>query len=85
MACRNYVLGLRPLEFKLNRVAADMNPWLRPPAPGPIQLTMPEALGDRELDPAHFLGHAGIRVDGVDLGMVMDAWQSDRGAFQGSW
>jgi UDP-MurNAc hydroxylase len=32
-----------------------------------------------------FLGHAGIRVDGVDLRMVMDAWLSDRGAFQGSW
>src|SRR5712692_1922664 len=32
-----------------------------------------------------FLGHAGIRVDGVDLRMVMDCWLSDRGAFQGSW
>jgi L-ascorbate metabolism protein UlaG (beta-lactamase superfamily)/nitrite reductase/ring-hydroxylating ferredoxin subunit len=32
-----------------------------------------------------FLGHAGIRVDGVDLTMVMDCWLSDRGAFQGSW
>ena len=32
-----------------------------------------------------YLGHAGIRVDGVDLRMVMDAWLSDRGAFQGSW
>lgn len=32
-----------------------------------------------------FLGHAGIRVDGVDLRMVMDCWMSERGAFQGSW
>jgi len=32
-----------------------------------------------------FLGHAGIRVDGIDLKMVMDCWLSDRGAFQGSW
>jgi len=32
-----------------------------------------------------FLGHAGIRVDGVDLSMVMDCWLSDKGAFQGSW
>jgi hypothetical protein len=28
MACRIYLLGLRPLEFRLNRVAADMNPWV---------------------------------------------------------
>jgi UDP-MurNAc hydroxylase len=32
-----------------------------------------------------FLGHAGIRVDGVDLSMVMDCWLSDRGAFQSAW
>src|SRR5260370_15024944 len=32
-----------------------------------------------------FLGHAGMRVDGEDLSMVMDCWLSDRGAFQGSW
>lgn len=32
-----------------------------------------------------FLGHAGMRVDGVDLSLVMDCWLSDRGAFQGSW
>jgi len=32
-----------------------------------------------------FLGHAGMRVDGVDLRMIMDCWLSERGAFQGSW
>jgi UDP-MurNAc hydroxylase len=32
-----------------------------------------------------FLGHAGMRVDGADLRMVMDCWLTERGAFQGSW
>ena len=32
-----------------------------------------------------YLGHAGLRVDGADLGLLMDPWLSDRGAFQAAW
>jgi UDP-MurNAc hydroxylase len=32
-----------------------------------------------------YLGHAGLRVDGVDLSLLMDPWLSARGAFQGAW
>lgn len=31
------------------------------------------------------LGHAGLRVDGADLRLLMDPWLSDRGAFQAAW
>jgi UDP-MurNAc hydroxylase len=31
------------------------------------------------------LGHAGLRVDGVDLRLLMDPWLSRRGAFQAAW
>ena len=31
------------------------------------------------------LGHAGLRVDGVDLRLLMDPWLSERGAFQAAW
>jgi len=31
------------------------------------------------------LGHAGLRVDGVDLRLLMDPWLSARGAFQAAW
>jgi L-ascorbate metabolism protein UlaG (beta-lactamase superfamily)/nitrite reductase/ring-hydroxylating ferredoxin subunit len=32
-----------------------------------------------------YLGHAGLRVDGTDLRLLMDPWLSDRGAFQAAW
>jgi L-ascorbate metabolism protein UlaG (beta-lactamase superfamily)/nitrite reductase/ring-hydroxylating ferredoxin subunit len=32
-----------------------------------------------------YLGHAGLRVDGADVKLVMDPWLSERGAFQASW
>jgi UDP-MurNAc hydroxylase len=32
-----------------------------------------------------YLGHAGLRVDGPDLSMMMDPWFSRSGAFQSSW
>lgn len=32
-----------------------------------------------------YLGHAGMRVDGVDVRLAMDPWMSDRGAFQAAW
>jgi UDP-MurNAc hydroxylase len=32
-----------------------------------------------------YLGHAGLRVDGADLRLVMDPWLSRRGAFQAAW
>jgi L-ascorbate metabolism protein UlaG (beta-lactamase superfamily)/nitrite reductase/ring-hydroxylating ferredoxin subunit len=32
-----------------------------------------------------YLGHAGLRVDGVDLRLLMDPWLSERGAFQAAW
>jgi L-ascorbate metabolism protein UlaG (beta-lactamase superfamily)/nitrite reductase/ring-hydroxylating ferredoxin subunit len=32
-----------------------------------------------------YLGHAGLRVDGADIRLVMDPWLSDRGAFQAAW
>ena len=32
-----------------------------------------------------YLGHAGLRVDGVDLSLLMDPWFSARGAFQAAW
>jgi len=32
-----------------------------------------------------YVGHAGLRVDGVDLRLVMDPWLSTRGAFQAAW
>src|SRR5919201_5651912 len=31
------------------------------------------------------LGHAGLRVDGPDMTMLMDPWLSEFGAFQSSW
>ncbi|HEY2129026.1 MAG TPA: MBL fold metallo-hydrolase [Streptosporangiaceae bacterium] len=31
------------------------------------------------------LGHAGLRVDGADLRLLMDPWLSERGAFQAAW
>jgi len=31
------------------------------------------------------IGHAGLRVDGVDLQLLMDPWLSGRGAFQAAW
>lgn len=31
------------------------------------------------------LGHAGLRVDGTDLRLLMDPWLSERGAFQAAW
>jgi L-ascorbate metabolism protein UlaG (beta-lactamase superfamily)/nitrite reductase/ring-hydroxylating ferredoxin subunit len=32
-----------------------------------------------------YLGHAGLRVDGADLRLLMDPWLSCRGAFQAAW
>jgi UDP-MurNAc hydroxylase len=32
-----------------------------------------------------YLGHAGLRVDGVDLRLLMDPWLSRTGAFQAAW
>jgi L-ascorbate metabolism protein UlaG (beta-lactamase superfamily)/nitrite reductase/ring-hydroxylating ferredoxin subunit len=32
-----------------------------------------------------YLGHAGLRVDGADLRLLMDPWLSERGAFQAAW
>lgn len=32
-----------------------------------------------------YLGHAGLRVDGADVRLVMDPWLSEHGAFQASW
>ncbi len=32
-----------------------------------------------------YLGHAGLRVDGAGLRLVMDPWLSRRGAFQAAW
>ena len=32
-----------------------------------------------------YLGHAGLRVDGADVRLLMDPWLSERGAFQASW
>ncbi|HEX9554293.1 MAG TPA: MBL fold metallo-hydrolase [Streptosporangiaceae bacterium] len=32
-----------------------------------------------------YLGHAGLRVDGEDLRLLMDPWLSERGAFQAAW
>ena len=32
-----------------------------------------------------YLGHAGLRVDGADLRLLMDPWLSRTGAFQASW
>jgi len=32
-----------------------------------------------------YLGHAGLRVDGVDLRLLMDPWLSRNGAFQAAW
>ena len=32
-----------------------------------------------------YLGHAGLRVDGADLRLLMDPWLSRRGAFQAAW
>jgi L-ascorbate metabolism protein UlaG (beta-lactamase superfamily) len=32
-----------------------------------------------------YLGHAGLRVDGADLRLLMDPWLSEHGAFQDAW
>ncbi len=32
-----------------------------------------------------YIGHAGLRVDGADLRLLMDPWLSERGAFQAAW
>ncbi len=32
-----------------------------------------------------YIGHAGLRVDGADLRLLMDPWLSERGAFQSAW
>src|SRR5260370_30451700 len=32
-----------------------------------------------------YLGHAGLRVDGAGLRLLMDPWLSERGAFQAAW
>ncbi|MCW2911596.1 MAG: Rieske (2Fe-2S) domain protein [Actinomycetia bacterium] len=32
-----------------------------------------------------YLGHAGLRVDGTGLSLLMDPWLSERGAFQAAW
>ena len=32
-----------------------------------------------------YLGHAGLRVDGADLRLLMDPWLSTTGAFQAAW
>jgi L-ascorbate metabolism protein UlaG (beta-lactamase superfamily) len=32
-----------------------------------------------------YLGHAGLRVDGADLRLLMDPWLSKTGAFQAAW
>jgi L-ascorbate metabolism protein UlaG (beta-lactamase superfamily)/nitrite reductase/ring-hydroxylating ferredoxin subunit len=32
-----------------------------------------------------YLGHAGLRVDGADVRLLMDPWLSERGAFQAAW
>jgi L-ascorbate metabolism protein UlaG (beta-lactamase superfamily)/nitrite reductase/ring-hydroxylating ferredoxin subunit len=32
-----------------------------------------------------YLGHAGLRVDGADLRLLMDPWLSEQGAFQAAW
>lgn len=32
-----------------------------------------------------FLGHAGLRIDGVDVSLLIDPWLTTRGAFLGSW
>src|ERR1700740_1270794 len=32
-----------------------------------------------------YLGHAGLRVDGADLRLLMDPWLSRTGAFQAAW
>ena len=32
-----------------------------------------------------YLGHAGLRIDGTDLRLLMDPWLSARGAFQAAW
>ena len=32
-----------------------------------------------------YLGHAGLRVEGTDVRLLMDPWLSERGAFQASW
>lgn len=32
-----------------------------------------------------YLGHAGLRVDGAGVRLVMDPWLSERGAFQAAW
>lgn len=32
-----------------------------------------------------YLGHAGLRVDGADLRLLMDPWLSEGGAFQAAW
>jgi L-ascorbate metabolism protein UlaG (beta-lactamase superfamily)/nitrite reductase/ring-hydroxylating ferredoxin subunit len=32
-----------------------------------------------------YLGHAGLRVDGADVRLLMDPWLSGRGAFQAAW
>lgn len=32
-----------------------------------------------------YLGHAGLRIEGADLRLLMDPWLSERGAFQAAW
>ena len=32
-----------------------------------------------------YLGHAGLRVEGTNVRLLMDPWLSERGAFQASW
>jgi UDP-MurNAc hydroxylase len=32
-----------------------------------------------------YLGHAGLRIDGADLRLLMDPWLSRTGAFQAAW
>jgi UDP-MurNAc hydroxylase len=32
-----------------------------------------------------YLGHAGLRVEGADLRLLMDPWLSEQGAFQAAW
>jgi L-ascorbate metabolism protein UlaG (beta-lactamase superfamily)/nitrite reductase/ring-hydroxylating ferredoxin subunit len=32
-----------------------------------------------------YLGHAGMRIDGAGLRLLMDPWLSERGAFQAAW
>ena len=32
-----------------------------------------------------YIGHAGLRVDGADVRLLMDPWLSSQGAFQAAW